>query len=174
MEGHVAPGASDSIAHQCFELGAGLFQKVPRVNSFELAQLSEPGNHGQRIPRQSAGLINRPFRRKLIHDFSPTTECPDWQPAANHFSQRSEIGFDTEELLSTATGDTKSCYHFVEDQERLVFGTFISQGFQKIFPGEIKTGVRRNWFDDHSGDLLFVFPKRFSDKVDIVKWQRNR
>ena len=45
---------------------------------------------------------------------------------------------------------------------------------EKIIFGKIKPGIGGNRLEDHGRDFVFVFSKRFSDKIDIVEWQGNR
>ncbi len=114
-----------------------------------------------------------PSGEKLIHNLSPAAKCSDRQTAADHFAQYGQVRFDSVNFLGTAARNPETGDHFIENQKRAVFRAFTAQDRQEIFFRKIKSGVCGNRFQDDRSDFVFVFVERFSDKIDIIEWQRN-
>jgi len=57
-----------------FQLRTAAFQQAPTVDALQFPQLREPRRHRERIAGKRPGLIDRPERRKLIHDFGTPAE----------------------------------------------------------------------------------------------------
>src|SRR5437016_6007138 len=95
------------------------------------------------------------------------------QTAADHLAQYGQVRFDSVNFLRTAAPNPETGDHFIENQKHAVFRAFTAQDRQEIFFRKIKSGVCGNRFQDDRSDFVFVFVERFSDKIDIIEWQRN-
>src|SRR5205814_2051019 len=173
VKGNVDFCVGDRFARESLKLRAEFFEEFPAIDPFELTQLRQSRRHRQRISRKRPRLINWSIRGKLVHDFGASPECADRQTTADHFTQHGQIRFDSINFLSAAARDTKTGHHFIENQKRSVFRTFLAQDRQKILFWKIKPGVRRNRLENYRCDLIFIFAERFPDKIDIVERQRN-
>ena len=135
------------------------FQPLIRSSSRSCAR---PAAMRQRIARQRPGLINRTVRRKLVHDFGASAKCADRQSAADYFSKRSQIRFDSVNFLRAAARDAKSGHHFVENQKRAVPRAFLAQDREKVFLGKIKTRRSRESARESPRRFRFCFPETLS------------
>jgi hypothetical protein len=118
-----------------------IFEQLPAVDSLELAQLRQARRHGQRIAGKRPRLIHGSVGRELIHDLRASAERAHWQPAADHFAKRRQVGRDVVQLLCTAARDAEAGHHFVEDQERAFGGCIHHAGMEEASPED--TGQRR-------------------------------
>ena len=70
------------IADAGLEGTADFLQPEPCGFLLQFAQLGQTDGHGQRIAGKRSGLIDRPVRRKAVHNVSAPAKGPDRQPAA--------------------------------------------------------------------------------------------
>ena len=84
----------------------------------------------------------------------------DWQPTANDFAERGEIGLNAEELLSSAARHAEAGHHFIEDQQRAMFRALVAQSLEEILAREIEPGVGRDRFEDNGRDRFRVLRER--------------
>ena len=98
-EHRAALGELDGDALGAARADHGISQLVPQgvepgvgIGLFEQPESCDAGGHGQRIPAQGAGLINRTERSEQIHDIGATAESADGQPAADNFPEAGQVG----------------------------------------------------------------------------------
>src|SRR6059058_4930768 len=145
MEGERPTESAECGTRRLFELRPTFFKQAPAVDPLELAQLRQAGRHREWISRKRPCLVNRPERRKMIHDFRATAECANRQTAADHFSERRQVWFDAVDFLRAATRHAKTSHHFVENQKRAFTRTKLAQPLEKSFTRKVKARVCRNW-----------------------------
>ena len=61
------------------------------------------------------------------HVFGLTSDHADWHTAADDFTVRSQVCFDTEVLLSSTESDSQTSDHFVENQRSWLILGHLSQ-----------------------------------------------
>ena len=84
----IAPSLTQSGAHALLKVATQRLEFSPSIDAFQFVQLREARRHRQRISGESARLIHRTVRRKLIHDFRRAAKRADRQTAADDFAQR--------------------------------------------------------------------------------------
>src|SRR5437588_4362110 len=155
------------------EFHAGRLKRFPRIDPLQFAQLRQSCGHRERIARERAGLINRTLGRQLIHDLGASAERAHRQATADDFAERSEVRAHTEQFLSAAARYPETRHYLIEDQKRAFSRAFFAERLEKIVARKIKTGIRRNWFQNHSRNRFCVFAERRSNRFDVVERKRN-
>src|SRR5438094_3942934 len=110
----------------------------------------------------------------MIHNLGTSAKCTDRSSAADHFSERTQVRFDSIDFLRSAARETKPGNYFVKNQERTMLRAFLTQDGQEILSRKIKPSIRGDRFKDYSRDLIFIFVKCLSHKIGIVERERNR
>ena len=163
----------EQFAHRSFHLGAALFQQRPSIDLVKRPQLRQACGHGERISRQCPSLIDRPVRRKPVHDIGATAKCAHRQAASDDFSQRSQVGLNSVKTLSAAARDAKAGHDFIKDEQRAVARAFLAQEGEEFVSRKIQSGVRRYRLENNGGNFFRIFAKHASDGFDIIERNRN-
>src|SRR5690606_32809347 len=79
-------------------------------------QCSKSFSHRNRVARQCARLVHRPFRGDVCHYFVRCSIGADGHTSTNNFTIGNNIGFDSIIMGSTLESQTESSYNFVKDQ----------------------------------------------------------
>ena len=153
-----------SAQHFEFFIGAGLLQQV---------QCRQSRRNRQWVAAQGAGLIDRPQRGDLIHQVGAATVGAHRQPAAQHFSQRGQVGAHTEALLRAAVGEAETGDDFIEEQQGAVLLRDLAQTFQKTFLRQDAAHVADHRLDDDGGDFASLLGKDLFECVEVVVGQRE-
>ena len=114
----------------------------------------QPGRHGEGIPGQRPGLVDRTGRRHLLHDVSPSTVRPDRKAAPQHLAQASEIWGYAVEFLRATTGDPEAGDDFIEDQQAPTVASHVAQSGEEAVRRKDNAHVPGDRLDDDSGNLF--------------------
>ncbi len=125
----------------------------------------------KRIAAEGSGLVDRPQRRKHIHEAAFAAEDADGKAAADDFAQRHEVGIERIKLARAAECDTETGHDFVDDEQRALI---CGEGAQT---GEIARGRRNaagiadDGLDDDGGNLAGMRGKSGFNGAQIVVGQ---
>ena len=159
--------ASRRLRAQLFQtfIGAGPPQNLHRLHS---------RRHGQRISRERAGLIDRPKRRKLLHDFRRAAESAHRQTAADDLPQRRQIRLNTEKFLCAAVGHAEPSDDLVENQQRSLLRRQLPQLRQVAGLRRYASHIAGNRLDQRAGDFISVLLEGLFQCGNIVERHRER
>ena len=151
LDGHAGFGRrrADPLA-QGGGLGFELRIKIGRVH--DLGQGSDPGGHGQRIPRQGPRLIHRPGRRNAGHDVLSAAIGADRQPAADYFAETDQIRLDAETGLGAAERHPEPGHHFIENQQNAIVRRQFPHFLQIAVLRQHHAHIARHRFDNDRSD----------------------
>ncbi len=138
------------------------------ARDIDLRKRRQAGAHGERIPRESAGLIDGAERRDLLHDVLAPTVSGNGQSPADDLPEYREIRMNMETFLRAAVGYTEAGDDFVEDKKRAITLGDGAQRFQKAMRGRHDAHVCRDGFYDHGRDFSGVLSEDAFDGGGVV------
>ena len=83
------------------------------------------------IAAQCAGLVYFTQWGNMFHNFPSAAESTNRHAAADHFSVGYQVGTYTQFFLCTTRSQTKTCHHFIENQQYIFAVANCSQRFEK-------------------------------------------
>mmetsp|Transcript_41301 Transcript_41301/g.100220 ORF Transcript_41301/g.100220 Transcript_41301/m.100220 type:complete len:396 (-) Transcript_41301:89-1276(-) len=140
-------------------VGAWLLEDLHRLN---------PRGHGERIARESSGLVHGPRGGNHLHDLLLARIRTDGQAAADHLAERGQVGRDAPVLLGAAVRDAEAGHHLVEDEESAVVRADLAELVEERLVRNDEAGVSDHALEDHAGDLAFVRLEERLDRLDVV------
>src|SRR5258705_10048261 len=136
-----------------------LFQILIKTGTTRLPQGRESRGHRDRIPRERARLVNRPFGGDPFHQVRAATVGAHRKPAAHDLAERGEVRAHPKALLGAPAGHAESCHHLIKDQERTVLVTHGAQRRMKVGIRTDEPGIPDVRLDDDRRDPALVRPK---------------
>src|SRR5262249_34661903 len=124
--------------------------------------ISQPPQHGDArrgrewVPRERACLVHAPGRGQLGHHVRPSAERRERKTTAHDLAEDRQVRKYAEPLLGAAAGDTKSCDHLVEDEERTARVAQLPQGVEETRFWRNDTHVPRHRLDDDRSKAFSV------------------
>ena len=104
----------------------------------------------------------------MIHKFRAPAVCRNRQAPANNFAKRGQITLHSSKFLSRPVVHPKSGNHFVDNEQRAVTPSNVSQSLQKSRHWLNDAHVGSDWLDDHRRDRILALRKEPLDCLQII------
>ena len=93
----------------------------------ELAERGDARRHGERVPGEGAGLVDRAGRGDAVHHVGAAAEGAHRQAAADDLAEGDEVGADPVELAGAARRQPEAGHHLVDDEQRAVLAAGVEE-----------------------------------------------
>ncbi len=137
-------------------------------------QRGQAGRHGDRVPGQRSGLVDRTEGGQLLHDVAAPAEGAHRHAAADDLAERGQVRANAVALLRATARDAEAGHHLVEDQHRAVPGAQLAHALQEAGSGRDAVHVAGHRLDDDTGELAAHGGEALLQRFGIVVGQGDR
>ena len=107
--------------------------------------------------REAIGVVRAAVKDLVlddqIHHFPAGAEGRKRNTAADGFRQGDHVRLHAKVFAGAAPTEFRASFHFVENQQRAIFGADVAQALEKTGLRHAEADVHHNRFDDDRGDL---------------------
>ena len=169
---HLRSGRSRRLDQPGLELLAELLQ--PGVlGRAELPEGGDARRHGERVPGEGAGLVDRAGRGDPVHHVRTAAERADREAAADHLAEGDEVGTDPVDLAGAARRQPEAGHDLVDDEQRPVLAGDVEEPLEIPGPGDEHAHVAHHRLDDDAGDGGAPLGEQLLHRRQVVVGERE-